>query len=113
MIRGDVSPSVSGWLSYSLAKSERNFGFIELLPGDFDQRHTLNVTGQGPVDEPKPTTALNVMRVAREMSDSWACSTDELREARHGLSCLGVTDTPPSAFHPLDGVTLGPARGRR
>jgi hypothetical protein len=45
MVRGDLSPSVSGWLSYALAKSERDFGFIK-LPGDFDQRHTLNVTGQ-------------------------------------------------------------------
>jgi hypothetical protein len=45
MVRGELTPSVGGWLSYSLARSERDFGFVE-LPGDFDQRHTLTVTGQ-------------------------------------------------------------------
>jgi hypothetical protein len=45
MLRRELSRSVTGWLSYSLAKLDRDFGFVE-LPGDFDQRHTLNATAQ-------------------------------------------------------------------
>jgi hypothetical protein len=36
---------VTGWVSYSLGKIDRDFGFIT-LPGQFDQRHTLNATAQ-------------------------------------------------------------------
>lgn len=45
MIRRDLGRSVTGWLSYSLAKVDRDLGFVQ-LPGDFDQRHTLNATVQ-------------------------------------------------------------------
>lgn len=45
MIRRELGRSVTGWVSYSLGKSERDFGFIQ-LPSDFDQRHTLNATAQ-------------------------------------------------------------------
>lgn len=45
MIRGQLGRSLTGWLSYSLAEVDREFGFLT-LPGDYDQRHTLNATGQ-------------------------------------------------------------------
>lgn len=45
MIRRDLGRSVTGWLSYSLAKVDRDLGFVQ-LPGEFDQRHTLNATVQ-------------------------------------------------------------------
>ena len=45
MIRRDLGRSVSGWVSYSLSKSDRDLGFIQ-LPGEFDQRHILNATAQ-------------------------------------------------------------------
>jgi hypothetical protein len=45
MIRRDLGRSVTGWLSYSLTKIDRDFGFMQ-LPGDYDQRHTLNATAQ-------------------------------------------------------------------
>jgi len=45
MIRRDLGRSVTGWLSYSLGEVDRDLGFTR-LPGDFDQRHTLNATAQ-------------------------------------------------------------------
>jgi hypothetical protein len=45
MLRRELARSVTGWLSYSLAKIDRDFGFVQ-LPGDYDQRHTLNATLQ-------------------------------------------------------------------
>lgn len=45
MVRRDLGHSVTGWLSYSLTKIDRDFGFVQ-LPGDYDQRHTLNATAQ-------------------------------------------------------------------
>jgi hypothetical protein len=45
MLRRELARSVTGWLSYSLAKLDRDFGFVN-LPGDYDQRHTLNATAQ-------------------------------------------------------------------
>lgn len=45
MLRRDLARSVTGWISYSLGKVDRDFGFIR-LPGDYDQRHTLNATAQ-------------------------------------------------------------------
>jgi hypothetical protein len=45
MIRRDLGRSVTGWLSYSLGEIDRDLGFTR-LPGDFDQRHTLNATAQ-------------------------------------------------------------------
>jgi len=45
MVRRELARSVTGWLTYSLAKLDRDFGFVR-LPGDFDQRHTLNATAQ-------------------------------------------------------------------
>jgi hypothetical protein len=45
MIRRDLGRTVTGWLSYSLGKIDRDLGFIQ-LPTDFDQRHTLNATAQ-------------------------------------------------------------------
>jgi hypothetical protein len=45
MLRRDLGHAVTGWVSYSLAKMDRDFGFVT-LPGEFDQRHTLNATMQ-------------------------------------------------------------------
>jgi hypothetical protein len=45
MARRELGRSVTGWLSYSLGKIDRDFGFVE-LPHDYDQRHTLNATAQ-------------------------------------------------------------------
>jgi hypothetical protein len=45
MIRRQLGRSVAGWVSYSLGKIDRDFGFLQ-LPSDFDQRHTLNATAQ-------------------------------------------------------------------
>ena len=45
MVRRELGHSVTGWVSYSLGKIDRDFGFIR-LPSDFDQRHTLNATAQ-------------------------------------------------------------------
>ena len=45
MIRRELGHDVSGWVSYSLGKIDRDFGFVR-LPSDFDQRHTLNATAQ-------------------------------------------------------------------
>jgi hypothetical protein len=45
MIRRDLGRSVTGWLSYSLGEVDRDLGFTQ-LPGDYDQRHTLNATAQ-------------------------------------------------------------------
>lgn len=45
MIRRDLGRSMTGWLSYSLSKIDRDLGFVQ-LPGEFDQRHILNATAQ-------------------------------------------------------------------
>ena len=45
MVRRELGRSVTGWLSYSLGKIDRDFGFVQ-LPHDYDQRHTLNATAQ-------------------------------------------------------------------
>jgi hypothetical protein len=45
MLRRELGREVTGWVSYSLGKIDRDFGFIQ-LPSDFDQRHTLNATAQ-------------------------------------------------------------------
>jgi len=45
MIRRELGRAVTGWVSYSLARLDRDFGFIQ-LPDDFDQRHTVNATVQ-------------------------------------------------------------------
>jgi len=45
MIRRDLGRAVTGWLSYSLGRIERDLGFVQ-LPSDFDQRHTLSATAQ-------------------------------------------------------------------
>ncbi|HEX8108233.1 MAG TPA: hypothetical protein VF516_10925, partial [Kofleriaceae bacterium] len=45
MIRRELGHAVTGWLSYSLGKVDRDLGFVQ-LPGDFDQRHTLSATAQ-------------------------------------------------------------------
>jgi hypothetical protein len=45
MIRRDLGRSVTGWLSYSLGKIDRDFGVVR-LPHDYDQRHALNATAQ-------------------------------------------------------------------
>jgi len=45
MVQRTLGHDVTGWLSYTLGKIDRDLGFIE-LPHDFDQRHTLNATAQ-------------------------------------------------------------------
>jgi hypothetical protein len=45
MVRRDLGRSVTGWLSYSLGKIDRDLGFIR-LPHDYDQRHTLAASAQ-------------------------------------------------------------------
>jgi hypothetical protein len=45
MVRGELGPSITGWVSYSLGKIDRDLGFLQ-LPGAFDQRHMLNATAQ-------------------------------------------------------------------
>jgi hypothetical protein len=45
MVQRSLGHDVTGWVSYSLGKIDRDLGFIE-LPHDFDQRHTLNATAQ-------------------------------------------------------------------
>jgi len=45
MVRGELGRTITGWLSYSLTRIDRDFGFVQ-LPGDYDQRHTLNATAQ-------------------------------------------------------------------
>jgi outer membrane receptor protein involved in Fe transport len=45
MVRRELGRSVTGWLSYSLGKIDRDFGFIR-LPHDYDQRHTVSATAQ-------------------------------------------------------------------
>ena len=45
MVQRALGHDVTGWLSYTLGKIDRDLGFIE-LPHDFDQRHTLNATAQ-------------------------------------------------------------------
>jgi hypothetical protein len=45
MIRRELGRSVTGWLSYSLGKIDRDFDFAQ-LPHDYDQRHTLNAAAQ-------------------------------------------------------------------
>jgi hypothetical protein len=45
MLRRELGRDVTGWVSYSLGKTDRDLGFVQ-LPHDFDQRHTLNATAQ-------------------------------------------------------------------
>src|SRR5262249_4001267 len=45
MVRRELGRSVTGWLSYSLGKIDRDFGFVR-LPHDYDQRHTLSASVQ-------------------------------------------------------------------
>jgi len=45
MVQRSLGHAVTGWVSYSLGKIDRDLGFIQ-LPHDFDQRHTLNATAQ-------------------------------------------------------------------
>jgi hypothetical protein len=45
MVRRDLGHDVTGWASYSLAKVDRDLGFVT-LPHDFDQRHTVSATVQ-------------------------------------------------------------------
>ena len=45
MVRRELGRDVTGWLSYSLGKVDRDLGFIT-LPQDFDQRHTVSATAQ-------------------------------------------------------------------
>jgi hypothetical protein len=45
MVRRELGRSVTGWLSYSLAKIDRDLGFIR-LPHDYDQRHSVSASVQ-------------------------------------------------------------------
>jgi hypothetical protein len=45
MVRRELGRSVTGWLSYSLGKIDRDLGFVQ-LPHDYDQRHTLSASVQ-------------------------------------------------------------------
>lgn len=45
MIRRELGRSVTGWLSYSLGKIDRDLGFVQ-IPQDYDQRHTLSASVQ-------------------------------------------------------------------
>lgn len=45
MVRRELGRSVTGWLSYSLAKIDRDLGFVR-LPHDYDQRHAVSASAQ-------------------------------------------------------------------
>jgi hypothetical protein len=45
MVRRQLARSVTGWLSYSLAKIDRDLGFVQ-LPHDYDQRHAVSASAQ-------------------------------------------------------------------
>jgi hypothetical protein len=45
MVRRELGRSVTGWLSYSLGKIDRDLGFVQ-MPQDYDQRHTLSASVQ-------------------------------------------------------------------
>lgn len=45
MVRRELGRSVTGWLSYSLGKIDRDLGFVR-LPHDYDQRHTVSASVQ-------------------------------------------------------------------
>ncbi len=89
MLRGDLARDVTGWVSYSLGKIDRDLGFAR-LPHDFDQRHTLNATAQwqrgkwrfgasGAVHTGRPLIYPDVVAC----SDPDAPPLDVIRDPRH------------------------------